>query len=108
MNDVTRVLERMPPIDVNGSSPGCPLMTTHRFRCQASPVEIQVTFPPILLGYIGMQYLALSHSLLFRIELLHLYSSLSNSQVVVSDMHLSRPMFGSSICRILFVDEHFL
>jgi len=41
VNDVTRVLERMPPIDVNGSSPGCPLMTTHRFRCQASPVEIQ-------------------------------------------------------------------
>ncbi|KAI8574868.1 hypothetical protein RHMOL_Rhmol01G0386800 [Rhododendron molle] len=41
VNEVTRVLERMPPIDVKGSSPGHPLTTTRRFCCKASPVEIQ-------------------------------------------------------------------
>ncbi|KAG5567857.1 hypothetical protein RHGRI_003140 [Rhododendron griersonianum] len=41
VNEVTRVLERMPPIDVKGSSPGHPLTTTRRFCCKASPVEFQ-------------------------------------------------------------------
>ncbi|KAE9464137.1 hypothetical protein C3L33_03948, partial [Rhododendron williamsianum] len=64
VNEVTRVLECMPPIDVKGSSPGHPLTTTRRFCCKASPVEIQVTFP-LLLGNIGMFFLAFCHSFVF-------------------------------------------